>query len=104
MSDMIEKVARAISGDHETSWARRPNDKVEYRSLVRSGIISPSTATRDDYRDDAKAVLTALLEPSDAMAAAGADNLFGSSSDDWSDDARAVWSAMVQAALEEKEG
>jgi hypothetical protein len=98
MTTMIEKMARAI-------WDVQHPTGTSWDDWARFAEQNPDRFDgRDGSRDLARAALTALLEPSEAMAAAGADNLFGSSSDDWSDDARAVWSAMVQAALDEKDG
>jgi hypothetical protein len=38
---------------------------------------------------------------SDAMRAAGADNLFGAANDDWGQDAAVIYTAMIEAAKEE---
>jgi hypothetical protein len=100
---MLERIARAMV----SCSGQNPDEPVAGSAGVSSAGFVYSAVYRRAWEDklgEAAAALTALLEPNEAMAAAGADNLFGSSSDDWSDDARAVWSAMVQAALDEKEG
>lgn len=51
----------------------------------------------------ARAVLTALREPSNAVLDAGADNLVGSIDDDWRGDALIIWRAMIDSILSETE-
>ena len=63
---------------------------------------------RDVARGFARAAIVEVLAwmetPSDAVAEAGVDKLFGSSSDDWKDDAREVWTAMLAAMKREALG
>lgn len=54
---LVEAGAMLLSGDHPTSWERRPDNKKQLRELVRAGIVAPDTITRDDYRDDARAII-----------------------------------------------
>jgi hypothetical protein len=93
---MLEKAARAMC----VADGFDPDGLIAY---AKSGH-AVSRREWGIYLARARAALTALLEPSEAMAAAGADNLFAAANDDWSDDARVIWRAMIQAALDEKEG
>ncbi|MFM9829715.1 MAG: hypothetical protein ACKVOB_13400 [Sphingomonas sp.] len=60
-------------------------------------------ATQQQWLDAARAVLTALREPSNAVLDAGADNLVGSVDDDWRGDALIIWRAMIDTILSETE-
>lgn len=89
MTTMIERMCPTIEAE------------LHVREMVSA---SPQVIARLLANRIARAALTALLAPTEAMTEAGGDNLFGSAHDDWSVDAREVFVASIQAALDEKEG
>lgn len=82
MTTMIEKVARAL-------LASESGGDLKWEEL--------DLITRGAFKRDARAALTALLEPTEAMAAAG------SARGAYPEDLR-IYDKMIQAALDEKEG
>lgn len=91
INPMLEKVARAISGQDEAGWAALPADDRE--RLYGGGKWHDSGHTRADYLDDARAVVQALLEPDEAMLNAPGVEI------GWY---RQIYQAMLQTILEEQ--
>ena len=115
MTTMIERMAKAAWADyvglgsfekfrHRADGNTEDQQRAEYAAALAQWPNTGLFPSDDAFRSAARAALTALLDPTAAMAQAGADNLVGSATDDWSEDARVIWRAMIQAALDEKEG
>lgn len=104
MSEMIERVARALSGLDEAGWAALPDHERQAIAIWRksprdaSTYPPPNMDYKYDYLDMARAALAAMKEPTPKMCEAGDDGHYGMSPQD-------VWQAMITAALqEEKDG
>lgn len=86
---LIENAAKAAAEDYGLTWADLP-----YANPVANGEWS-----KRDFYDMARAVLTAIREPSEAMVEAGfRGREFGMT---MGEGATATWQAMVDAALQE---
>jgi N-methylhydantoinase B/oxoprolinase/acetone carboxylase alpha subunit len=88
MSDMIERVARAISAHY----------------VRLSGGDSPifdelTEGERDDLRAEARAAIEVMREPTEAMCDAGGTEVWDRYEDDYPEGAAAAWRKMIDAAL-----
>ncbi|WP_260581169.1 hypothetical protein [Sphingopyxis sp. PET50] len=91
----LERAARALC----LADGLDPDRK--FKSSDWSEGTAPHEFAWHEYLPKARAVLTAIREPSEGMREAGAGQLFGAASDDWGEDAKKVWVAMIEAALTE---
>ena len=86
----IERAARAMYATVQPEWDWDDPDAEPLRRM---------------YRDNAKAAILALKEPSDAMVDAGADVIgsINKAESDFAvrDDTKSVWNMMIDAALGE---
>lgn len=103
MSEMVERVAIAISGQDAAGWAALPENKRE--RIYGGGRWVPEQQSRDEWRYDARAAIAAMREPTQYM--------FGEANRAWAsaplygitgDERTAIgWRAMIDAALEDKQ-
>lgn len=93
MTDMIEKMARAMCDAQGEVWEYTPEEPNKNTPLY-------SDSLRAMYLAHAKAALSALEEPSEAMVEAGNMSLTWGIVPD--DELRAAFSAMIKAAKEEE--
>lgn len=107
MSEIVEKVAKALCISDEANWDR----------IFEAWPVPPhwegSLTTRNDYRRDARAAIEALREPTEAMMLAAAPSLKGVDSLmqlarihgaklEWTNGEpplKHAWRAMIDAAL-----
>lgn len=94
MSDMVERVARALAGETEEQWARRSEEtSTAYRNDM---SIAYEIKGKDWFRYQARTAITAMREPTAEMLRAGTEN-------GWADhNAETItyyWAEMIDAAL-----
>ena len=89
--DKIEEIARAL---FEAASSNNGMSFASYDDMPE--------AEKELCRIEVRAVLTAILPPSEAMVEAAEPILRPYCFDSWEDEARAVITAMIQAVLEEK--
>lgn len=94
MTDMIEKIARAMCDADENIWEYTVDEPCKDSEGFHGSM-------RDMYLAHAKAALTALEQPSDEMKRAGAQKFyekFDPNIDPGESDFGSVFSAMIKAA------
>ena len=97
MSEMIERVARALAEREGINWEAIPVGGSTARQWRRD--------ERTYWLDQAAAAIKAMREPSEAMTCTGFDAAMGEISDDFdrievqSSIGRTVWHRMIDAAL-----
>jgi hypothetical protein len=89
MSEMIDRVAKAICGASGMRW---------------DDMLS---GARDQFRRDARAAIEAMREPTEAMVKAAQEETYchsWSSRGEHIEDPEVAWTAMIDAALGEQPG
>lgn len=93
---MIEQVARAIAMAHGDKWDDVPDDKanwVENRGQFGGRFRDVNENFKDCYRDEARAAIEAMREPTEAMIDACDINIPTTGM------ITGVWAAMIDEAL-----
>lgn len=85
MSEMIERVARALASHH---WYMSGNDPEKEGAVI--------DRRWRNFEPQARAAIEAMCEPTEAMLASGSRSIFHSDKD-W--ESNACWRAMIDAAL-----
>ena len=96
MSEMVERVARAICAAYGDDFDDQPKDLDALRERNKTQDIrahDPGLPTQDDWRECAKAAIEAMRAPTAAMVERKIEALL----DD--EPASEIWSAMIDAAL-----
>jgi hypothetical protein len=97
VSEMRERVARALAKRHGDNWDDIPDHKghwVKERGYFGGRFRDVNERFRCDYLDDAEAAIEAMREPTDAIKAMSMCNDF----------AERLWPAMIDAALSAAKG
>lgn len=100
MSEMIERVARALAERHGDNWDDIPDHKghwVKERGYFGGRFRDVNERFRCDYLDEAEAAIEAIREPTDAMLNAA---MWQKGQQPYAD----VWRAMIDAALSAAKG
>ena len=102
MTDMIERVARALFVAGQYEWHMAAPDDAEIDRAWAAAKAKPHGRT---WIDMARAAIATMREPTPAMAEAGGLEVFSCSDGDPSaEKAAAAWPAMIDAALEPPNG
>lgn len=103
MTEMIERVARALwrlDNPVEDGFSQAaPNDWDLWPNTGRQASLAQVDHSRDDYREQARAAIAAMRNPTANMKEVGGD-VYDYIEDKW-DNAEASWNAMIDAALQE---
>jgi len=97
MSEMVERVAKAIANENGDAWDDTPNDKSHWtkeRGMFAGRCRDINEPFKGDYADMARAAIKAMREPTEAMRIERAFSKYGL-------EPFAHWRAMIDAALEE---
>lgn len=102
MSEMVELAARALWDCSQKRFFARSAPSLNPEMAPWEHLVEVAPFTADEFRQSARAAISAMREPTEGMLAAA--NALATPSEAWGDyhaPLEKVWQAMIDAALRE---